>query len=130
MPLRPVPVRSTTSEAHTRCIMNRHTALLAILITIAGSGCATKQQPAPAGPKGYAFWPPAPDAPHVQFLTAINSSKDVAPRADRAGLQDMLYGAEQEQVLAVQKPYWTCGCGTGGSTSPKSAAAALPSSTS
>ena len=68
---------------------------LFIVALAAATGCAPKQQPTPVEKQGFAFWPPAPDAPHVQFLTAINSSKDIAPKA-KSGFQDMLYGAEQE----------------------------------
>jgi len=84
--------------------MIRQITLIAIAVTLTLAGCAPKQQPTPVEKQGYAFWPPAPDEPHIQFLTAINSSKDVAPRS-KGGFDDMVYGAEQEQVLAVQKPY-------------------------
>ena len=70
-----------------------------------GTGCATRQQPVQVQKtKSYAFWPDAPDAPHIQFLTAINSSKDIDP-SEKQGFEKMLYGADPEQVLAVQKPY-------------------------
>ena len=87
--------------------MTRRIRIIAILLTAftAVTGCATKQQATAVEKQRYAFWPPAPDAPHVQFLTAINSSKDVADKSNQGGFEKMLYGAEQEQVLAVQKPY-------------------------
>jgi DNA-binding beta-propeller fold protein YncE len=86
--------------------MTRRITVLVVLLATAAIvvGCAPKQQPVAVEKKGFAFWPPAPDAPHVQFLTAVNSSKDIAPRT-KGGFDDMLYGAEQEQILAVQKPY-------------------------
>jgi DNA-binding beta-propeller fold protein YncE len=88
--------------------MPRQVTVIAVLLTIVAAtaitGCAPKQQPTPVAKQSFAFWPPAPDAPHVQFLTAVNSSKDIAPKT-KGGFDDMIYGAEQEQVLAVQKPY-------------------------
>jgi DNA-binding beta-propeller fold protein YncE len=79
--------------------------VVALLFAATIIGCAPKQQPAAVARKSYAFWPSAPDAPHVQFLTAINSSKDIADKGNKGGFEQMLYGAEPEQVLAVQKPY-------------------------
>ena len=79
--------------------------VVALVLAATIAGCAPKQQPVAVARKSYAFWPPAPDAPHVQFLTAINSSKDIADKDTKGGFEQMLYGAEQEQVLAVQKPY-------------------------
>jgi DNA-binding beta-propeller fold protein YncE len=84
--------------------MRPFTIFAILFVLIIAAGCAPKQQPVPVEKKGYAFWPPAPDEPHIQFLTAINSSKDIAPKA-KGGFENMIYGAEQEQVLAVQKPY-------------------------
>ena len=84
--------------------MLRSIPIIAICFGLILTGCAPKQQAIPVEKKGFAFWPPAPDEPHIQVLTAINSSKDVAPKT-KGGFNDMLYGAEQEQVLAVQKPY-------------------------
>lgn len=52
-------------------------------------------------PKQYAFWPTAPDEPHIQFLRAFNSSEDVAP--PQSHLDEVMYG--QRQVLAIVKPY-------------------------
>jgi hypothetical protein len=79
-------------------------AILLAALMITSFGCAAKQQPVQAQKKSFAFWPAAPDAPHIQFLTAINSSKDIAAQK-KGGFDEMLYGADQEQILAVQKPY-------------------------
>ena len=105
MTLRPVPNRFTSTAIRgTRRVFTRPIAVFAMMFVLVIIGCAPKQQPAPVQKKGYAFWPPAPDEPHIQFLTAINSSKDISPKA-KGGFENMIYGAEQEQVLAVQKPY-------------------------
>ena len=85
--------------------MIRIFAAFAIVVAFSLLGCAPKQPLARVKKDlGYAFWPDAPDEPHIQFLTAINSSNDIAERK-KGGFQEMLYGGEQEQVLAVEKPY-------------------------
>lgn len=84
--------------------MCRTLLLISLSAVLAFTGCASKK-PIVEEKKGFAFWPPAPDPPHIQFLTAINSSKDVAPPAKKGGLDDMLYGADPEHILEVQKPY-------------------------
>ena len=80
------------------------TVAAAFLVAAGLAGCAPKAQPVQVEKKGIAFWPPAPDAPHIQYLTTINSSKDIVQR-EEGGFEKMLYGAEQEQVLSVNKPY-------------------------
>src|SRR5206468_11195702 len=67
-------------------------------------GCASKPPVAQQRKQAYAFWPPAPDEPHIQFLTTINSSDDVSDQS-KSRFDQMLYGAEPEQSVAVQKPY-------------------------
>ena len=84
--------------------MSRLLVIAAMVLTVNLIGCAPRQQPAQVRKQGFAFWPPEPDEPHIQFLTAINTSKDIGPRS-KGGFEEMLYGGEQEQVLAVQKPY-------------------------
>lgn len=90
-----------------RCPWSRRALVLGAAATILASlvtGCSSQPKSVTKAPKTYAFWPAAPDEPHVQFLTAINSSKDVA--ADKkGGFQELVYGAESEQALAINKPY-------------------------
>jgi hypothetical protein len=50
----------------------------------------------------YAFWPEAPDAPHIQFLTAFNSSKDLNEKKS-GGLAEAIYGSEPEGDLFDQQ---------------------------
>ena len=65
-----------------------------------GSGCASQQKPEA---KKAAFWPPYPDEPRLQYLVSFTQSTDVAPK--KTGLDELVYGKEVEQVLAVKKPY-------------------------
>lgn len=46
----------------------------ALAVMILAGGCATGRK---AAPKTYTFFPPAPDAPHVQFLSAFSSDADL-----------------------------------------------------
>jgi hypothetical protein len=74
------------------------------LILIAGvTGCAAKKAPVVTAQRSYAFWPPPPDEPRIQFITAYNSSKDIAPT--KSSFQETLYGKEEESSLDVAKPY-------------------------
>jgi DNA-binding beta-propeller fold protein YncE len=50
----------------------------------------------------YAFWPPFPAPPRVQFLTSYQYSDDVEP--DKGGLEELIYG-KQRRVLPISKPY-------------------------
>jgi DNA-binding beta-propeller fold protein YncE len=84
--------------------MMRTICTVAILAGVCIGGCATKQPAAAQRKQTYAFWPAAPDQPHIQFVTAINSSKDIA-ESRKSGFDEMVYGADPEEVLAVQKPY-------------------------
>jgi hypothetical protein len=64
------------------------------------AGCASKQQ---AQSKPAAFWPPYPDEPRIQYLTSFKSSTDVEP--PKSGLDQLIYGKEQQQSLSLNKPY-------------------------
>jgi len=69
-------------------------ALLAVL-----AGCATTSKN--AGPK-YTFFPPAPDAPHLQFLTAFASERDM--RGGGGSLMSFITG-EPPAEHPILKPY-------------------------
>jgi streptogramin lyase len=72
-------------------------AMLAVLIT----GCTSKPKEVAAPPS--AFWPSYPDEPRIQFLVSFESSKDVEP--EKSSLDKLVYGKENESVLALKKPY-------------------------
>jgi hypothetical protein len=74
--------------------------LLAIVLL---GGCASQPKAPAADGKPAAFWPPYPDEPRVQYLASYDKSTDV--QAAKSGLDQLIYGKEREQVLAVNKPY-------------------------
>ena len=63
--------------------------------------CAPPAAKAPE--REYMFWPPAPDAPHIQFLMSISSSADVT--AAQGKLDSILYGKERANDLPFSRPY-------------------------
>jgi DNA-binding beta-propeller fold protein YncE len=62
------------------------------------SGCAAKHSLA----TGPVFFPPAPDPPHVQFLTGVSSSADLSE--EQSSLSRVLTGGKQT-ILRIGKPY-------------------------
>ncbi len=77
--------------------------LILVVASILISGCTSSTPSASAKPqeKRYAFWPPAPDDPHVQFLVSYRSSQDIAPPGSK--FDEMLYG--KAEGVAIVKPY-------------------------
>jgi len=69
--------------------------ILALLILPA---CSTAAKPAEQKVE-FMFWPPAPDVPHIQFLTSISSTADVTQKQDR--LSNFLYGEDATSEPAV-----------------------------
>ena len=65
-------------------------------------GCTTAAKPE-AQKAEYMFWPPAPDVPHIQFLTSISSTADVTQKQDR--LATFLYGEDSTSDLPFERPY-------------------------
>jgi DNA-binding beta-propeller fold protein YncE len=55
-----------------KVIRSKLCAVLALALALAG-GCTTAKK----APKTYTFFPPAPDEPHVQFLTAFSSDAEL-----------------------------------------------------
>lgn len=74
--------------------------LAAALLMALLSGCAA-QKAKVAGP---VFFPPAPNPPKIQFLTAINSSNDIEPKKDSFSL--IITGKpDDDKALEIFKPY-------------------------
>jgi len=69
-----------------------------LLLSLAGCQTGTKVV---EKPRELSFWPPAPDEPRIQFLTAYNTSADVA--AAQSKMDEVMYG--KPQVLPIVKPY-------------------------
>ena len=80
-----------------------------LLLTAASLRMATAADPAtatkPAG--SVTFWPPAPDNPRVQFLTAISSPSDVTGPATAPGIAPLVPAADPATKPAefLSRPY-------------------------
>lgn len=72
-------------------------------LVMALAGCGLKQAEAPALPKQYTFWPPAPDAPRIQYLTSYNRSSDISP--PQSDFEKSIFGSEQSRAYSINKPY-------------------------
>ena len=77
--------------------------LLAVALA-APAGCATSPAYNPDGTATgeYAFWPPAPNEPRIQFLRSFRLSADVEPK--QSVLDRIIFGSDV-QVLPIGKPY-------------------------
>lgn len=76
--------------------------LLGLLFTV---GCSSGPKAATnTTPKQFAFWPPYPDEPRIQFLVSFQNSGQVAERKANA-LADIVYGKESNPDVAINKPY-------------------------
>lgn len=64
------------------------------------TGCATKTAETQ---KPYAFWPPYPDEPRIQYLCSFASSANLGEQKSK--LDELVYGKEVEQVQQLAKPY-------------------------
>jgi sugar lactone lactonase YvrE len=101
-------VRSHVDDAHRGRRRRRRRlgelALIAVVgLVLISAGCSSTPKADDAGAEGvYAFWPPLPDEPRVQFLTSFRFSSDV--EAPRSTIDQLIFGSEQER-LAIGKPY-------------------------
>jgi streptogramin lyase len=71
------------------------------MLAVIFGGCTAA--PKMTGSGEYVFWPAAPDAPRLQYLTSINDSRDVQP--PRTAMDELIYGREVQEVMPVNKPY-------------------------
>jgi sugar lactone lactonase YvrE len=80
------------------------TAVLVLLIVVA-AGCASTggTQTTTGRDQGRAFWPPFPEAPHLQFLTSYALTSDV--EAKKSKFDEIIYGKESTSALELKKPY-------------------------
>lgn len=78
---------------------------LAILALLAGCSSTPKTVETPTSvATQFAFWPPYPDEPRLQYLVSFQHSGQIAPRKASA-LEDIIYGKESNVDTAVNKPY-------------------------
>ncbi|MGN6369243.1 MAG: hypothetical protein ACTHN5_13360 [Phycisphaerae bacterium] len=75
--------------------------LISLLLML--PGCAAQQTGKTGEAQQHMFWPPAPDTPHVEFLTSITSTRDVTGK--QGNLENILYGKEQTTDLPFTRPY-------------------------
>lgn len=76
---------------------------MALVLSAFAGGCASKGPVQASGEKVYSFWPPAPNAPRIQYLTTFNSSIDIAPEPSR--LEKLVYGNAPTNAYPINKPY-------------------------
>lgn len=73
---------------------------ICIMLTMSATGCATKI----AKSNGPVFFPPSPDLPRIQYLTAINGSDGLVEKKSSTLL--WLIGKEEaEKSTSIYKPY-------------------------
>jgi len=75
-----------------------HTASILLAIIFLVTGCTTTPQIRPES----VFYPPRPDKPRLQFLTAISSEDDLTVK--KGGLDDFLLGGK-ETDKSIGRPY-------------------------
>jgi DNA-binding beta-propeller fold protein YncE len=68
--------------------------LSALMLT----GCASEQR-CKYVPSKQIFFPPAPDDPHIQFLTGINSSEDIGVLKKQGSLSLVVTGKERPDII-------------------------------
>lgn len=85
------------------------TSLLACCLTavaaLAGcSGGGQAAKPTPGDARVYAFWPPPPAEPHIQYLRSFSSSADISGK-QQSGLDKLVFGDEKDRAADINKPY-------------------------
>ncbi|MBL4699918.1 MAG: hypothetical protein JKX85_01545 [Phycisphaeraceae bacterium] len=76
---------------------------LVVICLLLATGCVSSPQATKTDSTSYAFWPPYPDEPHIQFLTSYSKASDVV--ATKSGLDELIYGKEVQLDLPINKPY-------------------------
>lgn len=68
------------------------------------TGCAhTDTNNREAGGKEWTFWPALPQAPHIQYLTSLSGSQDIAK--ENHSFRDFVLGNRPNDAFDVDKPY-------------------------
>lgn len=76
-----------------------------LLILIVG-GCAGPEQGEGSikTPTLFAWWPPYPDEPRIQFLASYQHSEDLLGQS-QSSFERALFGSEAKRIIPVKKPY-------------------------
>lgn len=91
-----------TLPQNPRSAITRSVLILPFLLVFI-AGCVTPpEKPATKSAATEVFYPPAPNAPRIQYLASFSSSEDV--REEKAGLSGFVLGKEQG-AERVEKPY-------------------------
>lgn len=77
--------------------------LLWVAVLMLASGCVNKPAPASNLNMGHAFWPSAPDVPHIQYLTSFNRASDLRPKQSK--MDELIYGKSTEADMEIVKPF-------------------------
>lgn len=79
--------------------------LLALLpaVMIATVGAAAPTSTPASATDAYVFYPPAPDAPRLQYLAKFSTALDVSAKS--RGMRAFVFGGEQFEEQLVNKPY-------------------------
>jgi hypothetical protein len=83
---------------------DQFTFLIAILISLALSACATKPEPEETVEQGPVFYPGLPTPPRIQFLTSFSGADDVIKK-EQSEFANFVLGKETEKKGELNKPY-------------------------
>lgn len=89
--------------ARTQIVLALAATLILALSMLAGCASTSAAKPAES-PKYYAFWPPAPAEPRIQFLRSFSMSSDIDPR-EQSSLDKAIFGDEAQRAVDIKKPY-------------------------
>lgn len=105
--LSPSP-RSPGTRSLTACAATLTVGLaIGLAATALLSGCSSSPKatkPTPGNSRLYAFWPPPPSEPKVQFLRSLNSSTDISGK-EQSGFDKLVFGDEKASAADINKPY-------------------------
>ncbi len=86
-----------------RTLLTASLTCLALLAGCSGGGAKTAKT-APVENRPYAFWPPPPAEPRVQYLRSFSSSTDISAK-QQSDLDKLVFGDEREKAADINKPY-------------------------
>lgn len=90
--------------ATSKSLVRASLALLMLVPTITGCAAGPEKKVAKPAQNVYAFWPQAPEAPHVQFVRSFEGSDDVV-QAKESTLDKLVFGPQSKGKALINKPY-------------------------